>query len=386
MTLQWTSGAYQYYLYVGSSQGASDYYNSGYIPGSTTSRTVSGLPTDGSTIHVRFWYQDTSSSGWAYTDYTYTAYSGYRITSPTPGSTLTGSSMTLQWTSGAYRYYLYVGSSQGASDYYNSGYIPGSTTSRTVSGLPTDGSTIHVRFWYQDTSSSGWAYTDYTYTAYTGTGTFKITSPTPGSTLSGSTVTFQWTSGAYQYWLYVGSSVGSYSYHNSGLISGSTTSRTVSGLPTDGSTVYVRLWYRASSTSSWQYSDYKYTAASGTASIAGTWFVQEQYDMGWTGSAEWVITQSGTSISVVATRTATGEVSKGSGTYSRGRISLTYPCFGTSCGSATYKFTGTVSGNSMSGDVVYGTSTTGTWTASKTTTKAEHRSSNPGSGGSNPGL
>ena len=69
--------------------------------------------------------------------------------SPTPSSTLTGSSATFTWypSNAAQAYWLDVGSTQGGNDYYQSGSLPTSTLSETVNGLPTDGSTIYVTLW-----------------------------------------------------------------------------------------------------------------------------------------------------------------------------------------------------------------------------------------------
>ncbi len=93
----------------------------------------------------------------------------------------------------------------------------------------------------------------------------EIINPTPGSTLSGSTVTFSWlangTAVTY-WWLYVGSGTGKNDIHNSGLLT-RRLSTTVSGLPTDGSQVYVRLWYW---TGKWNPVDAQYTAFSNNAS------------------------------------------------------------------------------------------------------------------------
>ena len=70
------------------------------------------------------------------------------ITSPAAGSTLTSQSVDVQWNdSGASLYQVWVGNSPGT---YDVGYFPaaGTTaTSTTVSGLPTDGRTLHVRLW-----------------------------------------------------------------------------------------------------------------------------------------------------------------------------------------------------------------------------------------------
>ena len=56
-----------------------------------------------------------------------------------------------------------------------------------INSLPTNGSTVYVRLW---TLASGiWVFNDYTYTATTTKAV--MTSPANGSTLSGSSVTFQ---------------------------------------------------------------------------------------------------------------------------------------------------------------------------------------------------
>jgi hypothetical protein len=77
--------------------------------------------------------------------------------------------------------------------------------------------------------------------------------------LTGSTVSFQWTSGTAvtEYWLQVGTTVG-----NADLFSqdeGTSLSDTVTGLPTDGSTVYMWLWSLIGDV--WQFNDYAYTSA-----------------------------------------------------------------------------------------------------------------------------
>jgi hypothetical protein len=95
------------------------------------------------------------------------------ITSPLPGSTFASSSATFQWTSGigVSEYFFYVGRSTGANDIY--GQSQGLNLSVTVNGLPVNGSTLYVRLWWA-TTAAGWQFTDYTYTAYSGTGTLPI--------------------------------------------------------------------------------------------------------------------------------------------------------------------------------------------------------------------
>ena len=67
------------------------------------------------------------------------------ITSPTPGTTLTGASTTFTWaagTGGVTGYYLHVGTSLGAGDLVNMSV--GTNTSAAVT-LPTAGATIYVQ-------------------------------------------------------------------------------------------------------------------------------------------------------------------------------------------------------------------------------------------------
>src|SRR5262249_2556379 len=103
---------------------------------------------------------------------------------------------------------------------------------------------------------SGWAWTDQQYTMNV-SGAPPITSPTPGSVLASSSVTFTGghTAADLEHWLYVGSTgVGSFNLFNQDLGSGH--SATWSGLPA-GSTIYVRYWTLFGS--GWVFSDQQYT-------------------------------------------------------------------------------------------------------------------------------
>ena len=97
------------------------------------------------------------------------AHAAPAITSPLQGPPLSGPTETFSWTTGGtpniIEWWLYIGTSQGTSDIYDSGRIVGvSMTTDTVSGLPTDGSTLHARLWWK-VSGGGWSSTDHTYTA-----------------------------------------------------------------------------------------------------------------------------------------------------------------------------------------------------------------------------
>jgi Protein of unknown function (DUF1565) len=254
-------GATAYWLDLGKEQGGNEYYSSGSLSSSTTSQTVGSLPADGSTVWARWYYL--LSGSWQSTDYSYTAMGGSAskgaITSPAPSSTLTGASATFTWTpgTGATAYWINVGSSVGGSQYYSSGNV-GNTVSTTVSGLPTNGAPLNVTLYSM--VGGQWFGNAYTYTAFTSTATAGvITSPAPNSTLAGSSATFVWSagSGATAYWIDAGSTAGGHDYYSSGNL-GNVLTKAISGLPINGSTVYVTLYSLASG--SWLSNAYTYTA------------------------------------------------------------------------------------------------------------------------------
>ncbi len=232
-----------------------------------TSLTVSGLPSDGSKVYVRLW---TFNNSWAFTDYTYTA---TRIEvepkavlqSPVPGSTLTATSQTFSWNrpQGATAFDVIIGTSgPGSGNIRSSNVI--NATSLSVSGLPDNGSTVYVRLW---TFNTGWAFTDYTYKAFTKSTTpaplkASLTSPAVGSRLATS-ATFTWTKldNAIGYGLSVGTSgVGSNDVLNNLTLNGTTTALTVNNIPKTGGIIYVRLWTQFDTF--WRITDYQFTAPS----------------------------------------------------------------------------------------------------------------------------
>lgn len=266
-TFQWapSTDATNYWLMVGTYLGGNTLYSADQ--GTLTSATVTGLPTDGRTLYVRLWSYINST--WVSNDYTYRAYAPQgvvptkaAITSPAAGSTLSGASVTFNWNTGVAvsRYYLHVGAWQGGNTLYSADL--NTATTAAVSGLPVDGSTVYARLWsYID---GVWQYNDTTYTAFGSVTPVKaaITSPSAGSKLAGSSVTFNWNTGSAvtRYYLHVGLWQGGNTIAT--IDAGNATSAAVTGLPSDASTVYVRLWSYING--SWQYNDYTYTAA-GTA-------------------------------------------------------------------------------------------------------------------------
>jgi predicted secreted protein len=171
---------------------------------------------------------------------------------------LTSASTTFTWNAGpagTTGYGLNVGTSLGGANLVN--IYPLSGTSVTVN-LPTNGTTIYVRLW---TVINGTTFlsNDYTYTEFSQSAS-AITSPAPGSTLTSASTTFTWNAGpagTTGYGLNVGTSPGGANLVNIGPLSG--TSVTVN-LPTNGTTIYVRLWTILNG-STYLYNDYTYTEA-----------------------------------------------------------------------------------------------------------------------------
>jgi subtilisin family serine protease len=254
----WTGGAgvSEYHLYIGSTPGGYDLYDGSQ--GLGRGREISGLPIDGRTLYIRLW----SKIGGVFRMRDYTVQAATRapeaaeIWAPAPGAAMYPSATGhFSWTSGqgVSEYYLYVGTQPGGYDLYEGSQ--GRNLSRSVPGLPDDGRPIYATLW----SRINGAYQTRSY-SYTGPDArAAVYVPTPGSELPGSTVTFQWTPGisVTEYYLYVGSSRGAFDIYEGSQ--GSQQVRTVSGIPTDGRAIWVRIWSRVNGT--FRMRDYSFTAA-----------------------------------------------------------------------------------------------------------------------------
>ena len=264
VTFNWVAGASSsaYWLDLGNTPGGNTYYQSGNL-GTALTTTVSGLPNDGSTVYATLW--SLVGDQWVNNQYTYTAYNNSStkgvMQTPPPGSTLSGTSVAFTWSAGTLSsaYWLDAGSTPFGNNYYQSGNL-GNVLTTTATGLPTDGSTVYVTLW--SLVGGQWVNNQYTYTAYSASqATAVITTPTPGSTFTGPTVTFNWTAGtgSSAYWLDIGSVPGGNQYYQSGNL-GNVLTATVNNLPTDGSTVYVTLYSLVGG--QWIANAYTYTAFS----------------------------------------------------------------------------------------------------------------------------
>jgi len=108
---------------------------------------------------VRLW--SLIGAVWQYRDYTYTeANYTAAMTSPTPGSTLTGTSIPFTWSAGTgvTQYSLWFGSTPGGNGL---GAAPLLTVTSYTAALPVRGAALYVRLW--SLVGEGWQYRDYTY-------------------------------------------------------------------------------------------------------------------------------------------------------------------------------------------------------------------------------
>jgi len=265
-TFTWSTGGEvtAYWLNLGttaSGANAKNIYSSG--PVSVLSETVTGIPTYGGAIYATLYSE--ISGVYEPTVYTFTATGSpvaAVLTTPTPSSKLSSSSVTFSWSpgGGVANYWLNVGTGNTGLN-AKSLYSGASTTATSVAvtGLPTNGETIYATLYSY--IAGAWQPTVYTYTASGSPTPAAMTTPQAGSTLTSSSVTFTWSrgSGVTYYWLTLGT--GSSGAAAKNLYAGgstSATSVTVGGLPTNGVTIYATLYSYISG--AWQPTVYTYTA------------------------------------------------------------------------------------------------------------------------------
>ncbi len=284
----WTAGqgATSYRLDAGSTPGGTQYFQSPNL-GNVLNVLVTTLPVDGSTVYVTLW--SLVNGTWLSNQYAYTAFNREAakgvLTTPPPGSTLPGNTVTFGWNTGvgAMGFRLDVGSAPLGTQYFQSGNL-GLVPTVTVNTIPVDGSTVYVTLW---TLVNGtWLNNQYTYPASSVLGI--ITSPSPGAQFPGTTVTFTWDPGsaATAYRLDAGKTPGGRQYFSSQNL-GNVLTVTVSGLPSDSSLVYVRLWSLVGG--KWLSNSYTYTAWDGalgqailTSPPPGSQFTGTAVTFGWT--------------------------------------------------------------------------------------------------------
>jgi len=194
---------------------------------------------------------------------TFVAYAAPQIDSPAEEGLLENGSI-LQWSANGSevdQYWVYAGSELAAADYLNTGDLGGAEQA-VIYGLPATDAPIYVRLWFKLSGSNRWDFIDSTFTGSADSAMVQITSPAADDVLSGAADTFTWDANGVpvdEWWFYVGTTEGGRQIFDSGSL-GTETSIDVTGIPTNGNPVHVRLWYRFNNRR-WDFIDAVYTAA-----------------------------------------------------------------------------------------------------------------------------
>jgi hypothetical protein len=253
VTFTWSAipGSSEYALRIGTGPGGNNLYQSPVL--TATTDTVTGLPTMAQKVYVQL---DARINGvWQSQNYTYyeqgTAVQA-QLTSPI--AEYVGASQTFTWSAGTTvsEYFFQVGTDGvGSHNVLNTGVT--SALSATVTGLPAGGEKLYVRLGSK--INGAWQTIDYVYYTYT---LPYLESPNPGSSLTGTTVTFDWTwgEGPSEYALRLGSTYGANDLFQSPILMNRVV--TVTGLPTNGETIYATLGGKINGT--WYFTYTTYTA------------------------------------------------------------------------------------------------------------------------------
>ena len=249
---EWSAGndVEEYGLDVGTVPDGQDIF---YSRGIDSPVTVANVPLNGYQIYVRLWFK--RDGEWFFSDYSYQTKSDRAvITSPIPGSVLPPSLVNFHWTLGEFgeRYKLAIGTTQGGNELFSYENDWPANFVFVDDVIPIDGSTIYVRLWTITTAGDE-LYNDYTYFTMKPA---EITNPPPRSTLTSSTVTFQWTTGIGTqpyYILEVGTTMGKDDICNKYV---EETSVVVDDIPLTGDPIYVRL--KSVVDGGWVSMDYSY--------------------------------------------------------------------------------------------------------------------------------
>jgi alpha-tubulin suppressor-like RCC1 family protein len=272
VTFQWSasSGATNYWLVVVKSSDGSSVINKAV--GNVTTDVEFGFPNDGT--QYKWVVAAGNGAGWsdaslikAFTNGIVSVPPAPSLTSPADGSTVSSTSVTFQWSasSGATNYWLAVIKASDNSVIVNKAV--GNVTSDTESGFPNDGTAY--KWVVAAGNGAGWGNAS-TVRSFT-SGIIivptapALTSPADGATVSGASVTFQWSAsrGATNYWLAIVKSSDNSVIVNKAV--SNVTSDTETGFPNDG-TAYK--WVVAAGNSAgWSGASAARTFTNGTVTI-----------------------------------------------------------------------------------------------------------------------
>ena len=230
-------GAEAYYLYIGTAKGTKDIVDTGQL--GTTYRDVDNLPVD-STVHVRL--HTLIDGHWKFRDFRFRALGvATELKTPTDGAEDVAPRLRFEWAKlfGASKYYLYVGTTRGATDVSNSGEI---TDTSWPSAVMTGGQTYYVRIY---TKTKGiWYQRDYSFRVGEAA---RLLQPIASGSKVDPGIRFSWNPAlrAQAYYLYVGSSPGGRDF----IDTGERTRTDYLGPPLPGGVAaYARLWTKIDGT------------------------------------------------------------------------------------------------------------------------------------------
>lgn len=254
-----------YWFYLGSQPGSRDIYDSGILSSSVTSVSVDPVPATPSHIYGKlFWY---TAGAWSSASYSYDAPPATlpSVSAPQLYSQLPTGAFDVTWNqgTGADYYWVGIGDTPQNNIYYSSGGLSTGTSSHTVNpiNLPDNGSSVWLTLYYYNAhGNSEWLYTSYLLQSPS-TIPFLTTPAFYETTLASNTVNFAWTEGSAStpqyYWLYAGTLQGANDLGDSRPLVAPIQNYEISGLPADGSTIWIRIhWY---SSGSWDNRDYQFS-------------------------------------------------------------------------------------------------------------------------------
>ncbi|MFT4641085.1 MAG: hypothetical protein ACI8T1_004420, partial [Verrucomicrobiales bacterium] len=266
-----------WWVYAGSAAQQFQYHSQGQeVPAADRGTTASlesfqNFPDNGSAVFVTLFWRLTGEGPekWKCREFTYTGSTGPVITAPIKGGdnrqklptdlTLPTNNQLVTWDdkgTAAQQWQVVLNDTGTATDdgIWKSGLLGAAVREVSIpnSKFTTDGRQVYIvlRYWV----GGGLAENLFSGSTYCAFETQKVPYLTgPGGiaksyTLGlGNEVTFTWVSGNYPsvqgYWLYVGKTQGSREYHNTGAQGADALSATLTNLPTDGETIWVRLWW-----------------------------------------------------------------------------------------------------------------------------------------------
>lgn len=262
---RWTGdGAqvFQWHLSIGSSERGEQFYSKGFTS-DVTSVTVTGLPTNGTTLFVTLYSLEREGQRFVFkaNDYTFNTPlpAPPALTTPAPGSVLPSDSVTFGWQdrgTNATQWRLRVGSSSGGTEYADV-TVGANVRSVDVSGLPTNGGTVWVRLSYFYINV--WRDLNYQYTAQVTSTTPVIIAPGIGGTVTTVPFVVQWTpsqTNVSAWQVLVGAAQGGSEILDTGEVATSVRSAQVNALPDGTDTFWIRLRYQAGGV--WEEKDYQY--------------------------------------------------------------------------------------------------------------------------------